>query len=63
MYESDIMKGLDEELTANVQLISIKKQENTIMEAMADNQEENGEFRMKEMNNEHICIKIETTGG
>lgn len=60
------MKGLDEELTANVQLISIKKQENTIMEAMADNQEENGEFRMKEMNrgyNEHICIKIETTGG
>lgn len=44
------MKGLDEELTANVQLISIKKQENTIMEAMADNQEENGEFRMKEMN-------------
>lgn len=60
------MKGLDEELTANVQLISIKKQENTIMEAMADNQEENGEFRMKEMNRgykEHICIKNETTGG
>lgn len=60
------MKGLDEELTANVQLISIKKQENTIMEAMADNQEENGEFRMKEMNrgyNEHLCIQNDTTGG
>lgn len=56
------MKGLDEELTANVQLISIKKQENTIMEAMADNQEENGEFRMKEMNNEHICIQNDTIG-
>lgn len=60
------MKGLDEELTANVQLISIKKQENTIMEAMADNQEENGEFRMKEINrgyNEPICIQNDTTGG
>ncbi|KAM7351383.1 hepatocyte nuclear factor 4 isoform 3-T4 [Cochliomyia hominivorax] len=40
------MKGLEEELTANVQSISIKKQENNTMDSITDNQEENAESHM-----------------
>lgn len=38
------MKGLEGELTASEQLLSMKKQELYIMDSMNETQEENGKF-------------------